>query len=162
MARLAKFGASRSQAPRGVRARPQGPPCYSRTMSEPKSGAPADVGTAEIAEVPTAAARAQDGARDVVLVGEPKEGGVVDVLRLREDRIEAGELRPIEEGKPLYGELVKLSPRGEHPRLFDVNVLAAPPRKSDAGEGGRRGPALVNSEAFREGWESIFGSRPLN
>lgn len=127
-------------------------------MSEPKSGAPGGDGSSLVADASPARP-----ARDVVLVGEPKEGGAVDVVRLREDRVEAGELRPIEEGKPLYGELVKLSPRGEHPRLFDVDVLAAaPPRQSDAAERGHRGPALVNSEAFREGWESVFGSRSLN
>ncbi len=127
-------------------------------MSEPKSGAASGDGTAVVADAPVA-----NPARDVVLVGEPKEGGAVDVVRLRQDRIEAGELRPVEDGKPLYGELVKLSPRGEHPRLFDVDVLAAAPqRQSDAAERGHRGPALVNSEAFREGWENVFGSRSLN
>jgi len=75
------------------------------------------------------------------------------VLRERGESVELGALREVEEGKPLHGELVKLSRRAEHPLLFDVNVLHdATPKLAE-----RNGPAQVASDAYREGWEIIFG-----
>src|SRR5215475_4816274 len=76
------------------------------------------------------------------------------VLRKRGESVELGALREVEEGKPLHGELVKLSRRAEHPLLFDVNVLhdSTPAKLSD-----RSGPAQVATDAYREGWEIIFG-----
>ncbi len=95
-----------------------------------------------------------DDPKDLLLVGPPTEGDGWKVLRHREDRLEVGELRPVREGRPLSGDLIKLRPRAEHDRLFDVEVLAELPKAPRAA---RSGPAQVATEAYREGWESIFG-----
>ena len=112
--------------------------------------------------------------RDVVLVNGQTEHGV-SILRLRDERIELGELRAVREGTPVYGELVKLSPRPDHPMLFDAETLVrgpeAPPRvdaPSVADEasppravapGAHKGPPRVTSEAFRSGWDGVFGAK---
>jgi hypothetical protein len=96
--------------------------------------------------------------QDVVFVHSPVEhGDGFRVIRRREDRIEIGELRPTEEGRPLHGELVKLTPREEHARLFDVEVLLAAPQP--AAEPQRTGPAQVATDAYRSNWDAIFGER---
>lgn len=96
--------------------------------------------------------------RDVVFVRGPSDDGQgVNILRLREDRVEAGELRAAKEGQPLHGELVKLEQRPEHERLYDVEVLAEAPKPPASS---RKGPAKVASEAYRDGWDQIFGKAP--
>lgn len=98
--------------------------------------------------------------KDVLFVGSPAtEGGGAPVVRLREGRVETGELREAQEGKPIVGELVKLSKRPEHERLFNVEVLAKgaqPPARALE----HKGPARVSSDKYREGWDAIFGARP--
>ena len=42
------------------------------------------------------------------------EGDGFKVVRMREDSIEVGEIRGAEEGRPIHGEVVKLTPRPEH------------------------------------------------
>jgi hypothetical protein len=91
---------------------------------------------------------------DVLFVHSPVEGGEgYRVIRKREDTIEIGEMRAVQEGKPLQGELVKLTPRQEHERLFDVEVMVS------RQELGHAGPAQVATDAYRANWEAIFGSR---
>lgn len=101
---------------------------------------------------------------DVVLVGpEVDDDGPRRhaVLRYRresgeEGRVEVGELRAAEEGKPVLGELVRLRARGDSGRLFDVDVQAKGPLAE------RGGPPMVSSDAFREGWERTFASKLAN
>lgn len=106
-------------------------------------------------------------APDVVLLHSPTpDGEGVRVLRAREGRIEAGEVRPMKEGQPLHaGELVTLTPRNETPALCDVKVQYKAPNaatttaSSDASAAlSHKGPALVNSSAYRDRWEEIFGA----
>lgn len=103
------------------------------------------------------------GGPDVVLLAGPTEDGEgIRVVRAREERIEAGEVRPLKEGKPLTGgEIVKLAPREGSPRLCDVEVLT---KISTEARG--NGPPQVATSAYRESWERIFGveetSRVLN
>jgi len=97
-----------------------------------------------------------EGKQDVVLLGPPTaDGAGVHVIRAREERIETGELRALQEGKPIVGEVVTLKPRKENPRVCDV-------ADSFSSEGGRshKGPARVSSQAYRDGWDEIFGSKP--
>lgn len=107
-----------------------------------------------------------DGARpggDVVLVGPRLRDATGDaggdgfaVLRRREDRVELGAIRELREGRPIDGgELVRLRPRPEHGRLFDVEVLAELPRAAGAAAGG---PPQVANDAYRAGWDAIFGA----
>jgi hypothetical protein len=91
---------------------------------------------------------------DLLLVCGPAEhGDGYTVVRQRRDVLEAGELRTLERGKPIVGEVVRLSKRPEHGLLFDVEVLhdASP-------SAARTGPAQVATKAYRENWESIFGA----
>ncbi len=97
----------------------------------------------------------------VMLHGKTDDGQGARVLRARPGRLEAGEVRPLREGKPLgKGEVVSLSRRQDAPALYDVKVEhkleapeapAAPPQKSTPG------PAQVATRAYRESWERIFG-----
>lgn len=111
---------------------------------------------------------ADDGKReqeagDVVLLGGPTDDGEgVRVLRAREERVELGEVRPMKEGKPIgAGEVVKLVPRAQSPRVCDVEVLAkvsAPASASASATPARVGPAQVATHEYRESWDRIFGS----
>lgn len=97
---------------------------------------------------------------DVVFIHSPVERGEgFRVIRSREDRIEIGELRPAEHGRPLVGDLVRLTQRSEHSRLFDVEVLVPAPH---APEPRRTGPAQVATDTYRSNWEAIFGRREEN
>lgn len=94
---------------------------------------------------------------DVVLLGPPTaDGAGVHVLRAREERIEAGELRALEEGKPINGEVVSLAPRKDNPRVCDVKESYRPgavlPAKG-------KGPAQVATQSYRDNWDQVFSSR---
>lgn len=78
------------------------------------------------------------------------DGQGIRVLRAREGRVEAGELRAMKEGAPISGEVVSLKQRQEHPLLWDVDVQYRPRTNSHAG------PARVSSRAYRDNWDSIF------
>jgi hypothetical protein len=104
--------------------------------------------------------------KDVVFVHSPTpEGDGYRVLRAREERVEVGEIRPMKEGRPLSGELVKLKAREGEERMFDVEVLHDA-RPAESRSAGKPGPAQVATEAYRAGWDAIFGdgdaSRDLN
>ena len=102
--------------------------------------------------------------RDIALLGGPTErGDGVTIVRLREGQVEVGELRAAPEGKPILGESVRLHRRAEHPRLVEVETLARGPlaeaaRPNGEGQAATKGPAKVATEAYRTGWESIFGA----
>jgi hypothetical protein len=73
---------------------------------------------------------------------------------------EAGEVRPVEEGKPLAsdGELVKLTPRAEASNLCDVEVVhqtaTVPPSRKQG-----HGPARVGNDTYRKNWNQVFARR---
>jgi hypothetical protein len=98
--------------------------------------------------------------QDVVFVHSPSEAGEgLRVIRKRDDVIELGEIRPVQEGKPLHGDLVKLKPRKDNDRLFDVEVLASREELGQPAARGHAGPAQVASDTYRENWDAIFGGR---
>lgn len=93
--------------------------------------------------------------RDVLFVHGPTEDGAgARVIRSREGAIEVGELRAVKEGAPLMGgDVVKLEPRPESPRLFNVDVqyrVESTP--------GHAGPARVSSAVYRRNWDAVFGA----
>ena len=95
---------------------------------------------------------------DVVLLHSATDDGKgVRVLRARQGRLEAGEVRALREGTPITdGEVVKLTPRPESPRLCDVEVavrVEGPARTT-------LGPAQIATESYRTNWDRIFGERP--
>ena len=91
-------------------------------------------------------------ARDVAFLHSPTEDGKgVRIVRAREGGIQIGEVRALEEGQPIQGEVVTLTPREGSPRLCDVDVQYAPPPRSG-------GPAQVASASYRANWGAIFDS----
>lgn len=105
--------------------------------------------------------------KDLLLVHGPTPDGTgVNVLRAREERLEVGTMHPLAEGRPIHGEVVKLTPRPEMPMLFDVETQVAAPapaaKESSAGDtaaetrGTSAGPAQVASDAYRRNWDAIW------
>jgi hypothetical protein len=100
----------------------------------------------------------------VMLHGKTDDGQGARVLRARPGRLEAGEVRPLREGKPLVnGEVVSLARRKDAPALYDVKVehVVDAPQTEPAPQKSTPGPAQVATRAYRESWERIFG-RGLN
>jgi hypothetical protein len=100
---------------------------------------------------------------DVLFVGpRSDDGDGYKVLRHRDESLEVGEIRSTQEGKPIHGEVVKLTPREGQERIFDVDVVVPkkPARRSaDDDAAPRKGPAQVATDAYRENWELIFAPR---
>ena len=103
--------------------------------------------------------------RDVAIVYgvTPDERGL-EVIRRREQAIELGTMRPLREGSPIHGEVVKLAPRADCPIAFDVHVEVPAPKRTQVARGDesatpRGRPAQVASDRYREGWDAIW-NRP--
>jgi hypothetical protein len=102
---------------------------------------------------PQAQSTTESAPKDVVLLGPPtKDGAGLHVLRARDERIELGELRALQEGRPITGEIVTLAPREGNPHICDVKESFAPPSQA-------KGPAKVATSAYRQGWDDIFGTK---
>jgi hypothetical protein len=100
---------------------------------------------------------------DVVMIhGKTDDGGGAKVLRARPGRIDAGEVRPMQDGKPLgSGEIVRLERRqgsGETP-LYDVHVEHTLEAQTPAQVRASDKPAQVATREYRESWERTFGRR---
>jgi len=120
------------------------------------------LGMSDAPEKPKAAAQEKPSSPDVVLLGPPTaDGEGVHVLRAREDRVEAGEVRPLKDGASIHGEVVKLTPRQDTPHVCDVEVRYAPPASTGSTTVRTmrgKGPAQVATRDYRNGWEEIFGA----
>ena len=81
------------------------------------------------------------------------------ILRRRSEEapVEAGVLRPLREGKPIDGEVISLIPRQEAPQLFDVKTELPDPRAGNRTSS--EGPAQVATDAYRRGWDAVWGGR---
>jgi hypothetical protein len=115
---------------------------------------------------PKATKATTDGFDVVWLHGKTPDGEGANVLRLRPGRLEAGEVRPMKEGRPIHrgGQVVKLAARPEAGRLYDVEVQYEAPserRESDVAASAAAavsGPPQVASSRYRESWERTFGA----
>lgn len=139
------------------RPRPQRP-------SDSASLAPSAQGSGEAG----ASTQAASGDHDVVLIHGPTEDlKGLRVLRARDQTLEVGEMRPVQEGKPLSGEIVKLRPRAGSPRICDVETQLSR-EELDRARGvaapslGHAGPARVTSDAYRSNWDAIYRSPGSN
>jgi hypothetical protein len=99
---------------------------------------------------------------DVVLMhGATEDGAGARVLRARPGRVEAGEVRPVAEGRPLApgGEVVRLQQREDTPALFDVRVEYKVPEKAPPSTDApaMTGPPQVATRAYRDSWDRTFG-----
>src|SRR5690606_11612440 len=118
-------------------------------------------------EVP--ADKPQEG-RDVAFIhGVSPAGDELAVVRVREDRVEAGVVRALQEGEPLEGEVVRLKPRPARPGVCDVEVEVARgvgSARAGAERSGRSaGPAQVATTRYRANGDAIWtkpeGEEPL-
>ncbi len=100
-----------------------------------------------------------------LLGGPSRDGKGITILRARQGRLEAGEVRPLEPGKPIVGDVVSLKPRKSFPLLCDVEThlevpqgrSAEEPSKSGAqGHASLNGPPQVASDAYRKNWDAIY------
>lgn len=98
--------------------------------------------------------------------GVSADGSTLHVLRGRNDTVEAGVLKPLAEGKPITGEVVRLKPRKENPLLCDVEVELPAARAGDdeaaqarAAESSRSGPAQVATATYRKNWDAVYRLR---
>ena len=73
-------------------------------------------------------ARASEEPDVVIVHGVTEDGGGLEVLRLRNRRIEVGALQKLEHGRPIHGEVVSLQPRPSCPLICDVKVELPEPR----------------------------------
>jgi hypothetical protein len=96
----------------------------------------------------------------VIVMGATEDGGGVEVARVRQQRVEMGQVRPLRAGQPIYGEVVKLTPMPDLPAVCAVEIHCAAPTPA-ADEGARNGPVMVNSHAYRDSWERIWGPQTL-
>lgn len=80
------------------------------------------------------------------------EDGTLKVLRKKGDELSAGELRPLEEGKPIVGDVLRLKPRRELPLLCDVEEEVVLTER-------RGGPPQVATDRYRAGWEALWGPK---
>lgn len=72
-------------------------------------------------------------------------GGELVIRHTRNHDYQMGELRPLIEGKPIYGELVQVEGKpGEWCSMTPILNT-------------KSGPALVNSKEYTDGWTNIFG-----
>ncbi len=118
-------------------------------------------------EGPGASAGAAGGDDVVVLGSELPDGKGVGVVRLREGNVELGRVQPMEEGKPILGEVVKLTPRSDSPRVCDVEVQYTPKhvRKrasaapAPATAASRSGPPQVATDDYRRNWDAIWAQK---
>lgn len=84
--------------------------------------------------------------------------GGIRGLVFDQDGIRGAEFQPISEGQPIMGEYVEISPREGSP-LLNAEFNRLPGVPSAPRTEGRKGPAKVNSRAYTEGWERIFGKK---
>ncbi len=95
--------------------------------------------------------------RDVAIVcGVSDDGQGVDIIRKRGERIEAGTVRRLEQGKPIHGEVVRLRPREHQPMICDVEVEVPAAARADT-HATTSGPAQVATEEYRRNWDAIYG-----
>ncbi len=114
-------------------------------------------------EPPPAEGEATPSPVDVLFIhGVTEDGAGLEVVRQRRDRLEAGALRPVEQGRPIVGELVRVKPRSEFPLLCDVEVMLPAARNKDdvaqapQPDSSRRGPAQVATDRYRDNWDLIW------
>jgi hypothetical protein len=104
--------------------------------------------------------RRERPSKDLALVFGPSDDGQgFKMLRRRAGTavVEAGTIRPLQEGRAITGEVVQLEPRPEAPFLFDCETdqeLSTP-----SAEPALTGPAQVATDEYRRGWDAIWGRR---
>jgi hypothetical protein len=108
------------------------------------------------------ARRSESPPKDLALVFGPSDDGQgMKMLRRRADSpvVEAGTLRPLQEGRAITGEVVHLEPRPEAPFLFDCETDEELSTPASSRAPAMSGPPQVATEEYRRGWDAIWGRR---
>lgn len=87
--------------------------------------------------------------REMKMLGTSATGLLV--AREDGDTIEIGELRPMEHGKPIHGEVVRTELDFVRGVATMRSLVPAPSTPA------RSGPPKVTNDAYRGGWDAIFG-----
>jgi len=82
-------------------------------------------------------------------------------LVLDSNGIRAAEFRKLEDGKPIMGEFVEMTPREGSPLLNAefTRLPGMPTLEPQVTRSTRSGPPNVATPAYREGWDRIFGKK---
>lgn len=83
------------------------------------------------------------------------EKGEVRGLHLGDDGPSLRRLAPVQEGRPIMGDLTTLT-RREGSMFLNAETTHISGSRSAS----RSGPSMVNSQAYRDGWERIFKKKP--
>ena len=97
----------------------------------------------------------EEAPRDVVVIAGPTaDDAGARVIRLKDDVVSVGEVRPMKDGAPIMqgAEVVRLAPREGTPRVCDVEVLYEAPARAS------KGPPKVANDKYRDNWERVFGA----
>lgn len=95
--------------------------------------------------------------KDYVLIGDKVSDSAQQALLFKPENqtVEIGIIQKPVEGKPLDGDLIKLSER-DGPG-YDIDYVYKHPRFTPTGR-----PAKVNSKKYLSGWEKIWNKKDLN
>ena len=102
---------------------------------------------------------------DELIAGPVLPGGVRPFIQHTADHnIMVGTMRQVPEGTPIHpGEgVLALSDKGGG--RYDVTTLLEPGEPTAAQSGataGHKGPARVNTKAYQDGWDALFGKKPV-
>lgn len=89
------------------------------------------------------------GGGDFVVMGPKLENGDIMAVRHTADhQLLEGVVRPLQDGRPITGELVEITHRNDN--IYNISPISLGEKTSD-------GPAMVNSAAYQSGWDNIFG-----
>ncbi len=103
-------------------------------------------------------APAESGTDVALIHGVSQDGRQLAIVRRRQERLEFATAVPLEQGKPIHGEVVRLKPRPEFPLVCDVEVQVPAPAAAHSPErpSPRKGPAQIASEEYRRNWDVIW------
>lgn len=71
-----------------------------------------------------------------------------------------GELHPLEEGVPIMGEVLSLTPSETAPFMHVETVLADPRQEAREARGDSSRCVSIPSQKFQDNWERVFGKKP--
>ena len=100
---------------------------------------------------------------DTVLMGPEVGGGErLFVRHTAEHEIQMGTLHPLADGESIgTGSVLALEP-GEQPGHFKVTDSYEAGGRPEAGAAATaKGPAKVNTPAYRSGWDALFGQKTV-
>lgn len=101
------------------------------------------------------------GGNDFMKVGPEMGNGMRPYIRHKSDcSMETGWVKPHADGEPIgYADgLIELQGR-EGDDVFNVRTLYERERAPQDVAGQKSGPAMVSNNAFRSGWDRIFGNK---